>query len=327
MSTAASSSPSSTSSSSVPERDATARLSACSTTRRYASSVSTARSSAIAPRSTISTTSWSTTATARSRPRAPHSTSAQPARVTTISCSCTRTSCCTRSRRSSARRRCWTPITASGSREAFGVERGGRFVGRVRDRVVLIGERAAGPRRRRCRRRGALHRAAPRLRPRTAVRGAEVRLARVRRRIRPPPAPAWAARVRGRRTAHPQQPLHQHRGVSDGACRAQARVPRRVAGPHAEPDSSPDARSPPPRRVDPAARLAPSLAARVRFRARRTPCPEGARCVLGDIRWCIDDLLAGGADPLLVVNLDRERTFVDDRPNPLVLKRLDTRCT
>ena len=28
---------------------------------------------------------------------------------------------------------------------AFGVERGGRFVGRVRDRVVLIGERTAGP--------------------------------------------------------------------------------------------------------------------------------------------------------------------------------------
>ena len=49
---------------------------------------------------------------------------------------------------------------------------------------------------------------------------------------------------------------------------------------------------------------------------------KGARCVLGDIRWCIDDLLAGGADPLLIVNLDRERTFVDDRPDPLVLKRL-----
>ena len=47
-----------------------------------------------------------------------------------------------------------------------------------------------------------------------------------------------------------------------------------------------------------------------------------ARCVLGDIRWCIDDLLAGGGRPLLVVNLDRERTFLEDRPDPLVLRRL-----
>ena len=45
--------------------------------------------------------------------------------------------------------------------------------------------------------------------------------------------------------------------------------------------------------------------------------------MLGDIRWCIDDLLAGGADPLLIVNLDRDGTFVDDRPDPLVLKRLE----
>jgi hypothetical protein len=50
---------------------------------------------------------------------------------------------------------------------------------------------------------------------------------------------------------------------------------------------------------------------------------KGARCVLGDIRWCIDDLLAGGADPLLIVNLVREATFIDARPNPLVLKRLE----
>jgi hypothetical protein len=49
---------------------------------------------------------------------------------------------------------------------------------------------------------------------------------------------------------------------------------------------------------------------------------KDALCVLDDIRWCIDDVLAGGADPLLVVNLDREQTFVEDSPNPLVLKRL-----
>jgi hypothetical protein len=46
-----------------------------------------------------------------------------------------------------------------------------------------------------------------------------------------------------------------------------------------------------------------------------------ARCVLSDIRLCIDDVLAGGADPLLVVNLDRERTFVEARPDPLALER------
>ncbi len=193
-------------------RDVQSRSSACSTTRPCASSVSTARSSAIAPRWTTSTTSRSTTATARSRPRAPRSTSARPAHVTTISCSCTRTSCCTRSRRSSARRRCWTPTTASGSREpsAWSAEDG--WSGRVRDRVVLIGERADGP---------------------VDVDAIDEVLFIVPRRVfdreRLSEAPkfAWhayaveyglrlrrrrAARVRGRRAAHPQQPLHQHRG-------------------------------------------------------------------------------------------------------------------
>ena len=54
---------------------------------------------------------------------------------------------------------------------------------------------------------------------------------------------------------------------------------------------------------------------------------KGARCVLGDIRWCIDDLLAGGADPLLVVNLDRERTFVEDRSGPARAQAARTRDT
>jgi hypothetical protein len=49
---------------------------------------------------------------------------------------------------------------------------------------------------------------------------------------------------------------------------------------------------------------------------------KGARCVLGDIRWRIDDLLDGGVDPLLIVNLDRERAFVEDDPDPLLLTRL-----
>ena len=50
---------------------------------------------------------------------------------------------------------------------------------------------------------------------------------------------------------------------------------------------------------------------------------KGARCVLGDIRWCIDDVLAEGAAPLLIVNVDRDGTFFDDEPDPLVLKRLE----
>ena len=49
---------------------------------------------------------------------------------------------------------------------------------------------------------------------------------------------------------------------------------------------------------------------------------KGARCVLGDIRWDIDELLAAGASPLLIVNLDRDGTFVDHRADPLVLNRL-----
>jgi hypothetical protein len=43
--------------------------------------------------------------------------------------------------------------------------------------------------------------------------------------------------------------------------------------------------------------------------------------VLGDIRGCVDDLLDDGADPLLIVNLDRDGTFVDDGPDPLVVRR------
>jgi hypothetical protein len=63
--------------------------------------------------------------------------------------------------------------------------------------------------------------------------------------------------------------------------------------------------------------LRESVAAHVGRRILKT-----ARCVLGDIRLCIDDVLVGGSDPLLVVNLDPERTFVEARPNPLALKRL-----
>ncbi len=40
--------------------------------------------------------------------------------------------------------------------------------------------------------------------------------------------------------------------------------------------------------------------------------------MLGDIRTDIDDLLSGDWDSsLLVINLDREPAFTDERPSPL----------
>ena len=119
-------------------RDVPSRSSASSTMRLSASSASTARSSAIAPRSTISTTSWSTTATGRSRPRAPaFNVGASRARhdhlvfvhqdVVLHSLS-------------GARARGGVSCSADpgiGLAGAIGVERAGRLVGRVRDRVVL----------------------------------------------------------------------------------------------------------------------------------------------------------------------------------------------
>ena len=63
--------------------------------------------------------------------------------------------------------------------------------------------------------------------------------------------------------------------------------------------------------------LRESVAAHLGRRLVRSTC-----CRLGDIRVCIDDLLAS-ADPLLIINLDRQGTFVEDRPDPLVLRRLE----
>lgn len=205
---------------------------------------------------------------------------------------------------------------------AFGVERGGRFVGRVRDRVALIGERIAGP---------------------VDVDAIDEVLFIVPRRVfdreRLSEAPkfAWHAyaveyglrvRRKGLRVCAVDVPL-THNSLSiniEEFSAAHAELGR--AYPEARPVRTPS------RTITrrPRARgrggvilrhawrhrwLRESVAA---HRGRRIL--KDARCVLGDIRVCIDDVLAGGADPLLVVNLDRERTFVEAHPNPLVLKRL-----
>jgi hypothetical protein len=206
---------------------------------------------------------------------------------------------------------------------AFGVERAGRLVGRIRDRVVLIGERADEP---------------------VDVDSIDEVLFIVPRRVfdreRLSEAPefAWHAyaveyglrlRQNGLRVCAVDVPL-THNSLSINTARVDAAVAELT---RAYPDALP-VRTPSgivTRRLSARRRggligrhawrlrwLRESVAAHVGRRA-----VKGARCVLGDIRWCIDDLLAGGADPLLIVNLDRDGTFIDDRPNPLVLKRFE----
>ena len=205
---------------------------------------------------------------------------------------------------------------------AVGVERGGRLVGRVRDRVVLIGERAAGP---------------------VDVDAVDEVLFIVPRRVvdreRLSEAPefAWHAyaveyglrlRRNGLRVCAVDVPLTHNSLFSNIQELSAAYTELRRAYPDALPVRTPSRtvtrRSPARGRGGVILRhawrlrwLPESVAAHVGRRILKT-----ARCVLGDIRLCIDDVLAGGSDPLLVVNLDRERTFVEARPNPLVLKRL-----
>jgi hypothetical protein len=205
---------------------------------------------------------------------------------------------------------------------AFGVERGGRLVGRVRDRVVLIGERAAGP---------------------VDVDSVDEVLFIVprrnfdRERLSESPKFAWhgyaveyGLRVRrhGLRVCAVDVPLtHNSLSVNIEELSA-AHAELRRAYPDALPVRTPSRtvirRPLAPSRGGVILRhawrlrwLRESVAAHVGRRILK-----GARCVLDDIRWCIDDVLAGGADPLLVVNMDRERTLVEDRATPLALERL-----
>jgi hypothetical protein len=206
---------------------------------------------------------------------------------------------------------------------ASGVQRGGRLVGRVRDRVVLIGRQTDGP---------------------VDVDSIDEVLFIVprrvfdRERLSEAPTFAWHAyaaeyglRLRrdGLRVCVADLPL-THNSLSINVQdleAAHAELARTY--PAALPVRTPSGlitRWAPVRRL---AGMIPRHAWRLRwlresiaaYAGRRAL--KGARCVLGDIRWSIDDLLAGGADPLLIVNLDTEGAFVDDRPDPLVLNRLE----
>ena len=206
---------------------------------------------------------------------------------------------------------------------AIGVDRGGRLVGRVRDRVVLLGEHTDQP---------------------VDVDAVDEVLFMVPRRVfehvplSEEPTLAWHAyaveyglrlRQDGLRVCAVDVPL-THNSLSINTRNleaAHAQLAR--AYPNALPVRTATCRitrrAAFPRRGGLILRhgwrvrwLRESVAAYVGRGALK-----GARCVLGDIRWCIDDVLAEGAAPLLIVNVDRDGTFFDDEPDPLVLKRLE----
>ena len=205
---------------------------------------------------------------------------------------------------------------------AIGVERGGRLVGRIRDRGALLGEHTDGP---------------------VEVDSVDEVLFIVPRRVfdreRLSEAPnfAWHGyaveyglrlRRRGLRACVVDVPL-THNSLSTNVEHLDSAYDELASAyPGALPVRTPSriiTRFGLARRLQ---RLIPRHAWRLRWLRESVAAHvgrralKGARCVLGDFRWCIDELLAGGADPLLIVNLDREGAFVDDRPDPLVLKRL-----
>ena len=205
---------------------------------------------------------------------------------------------------------------------AFGVERGGGLVGRVRDRVVLIGGRVAGP---------------VEVDAVDEVLFIVPRHAFDRERMSEEPKFAWHGyaveyglrlRRNGLRVCAVDVPLtHNSLSINIEEFSA-AHAELRRAYPDALPVRTPSVtitRRPIARG---GRRVIVLHAWRLRWLRESVAAHVGrrilkdARCVLGDIRWCIDDVLAGGADPLLVVNLDRGRTFVEAHPNPLVLRRL-----
>jgi hypothetical protein len=205
---------------------------------------------------------------------------------------------------------------------AFGVERGGRRVGLVRDRIVLIGERAAEP---------------------VDVDSIDEMLFIVprrvfdRERLSEAQTTAWHAyaveyglRLRrdGLRVCAVDVPL-THNSNSLGVEDLDASLAEiRRAYPEALPVRTPNrnlTRRPFARRLG---KVVERHGWRLRWLRESVLADVGgrivkdARCVLGDIRWRIDDLLAVGVDPLLIVNLDPEGAFVEDYPNPLLLNRL-----
>jgi len=206
---------------------------------------------------------------------------------------------------------------------AVGVTADGRFLGRVRDRILLLGEPAARPR---------------------AVDSVDELLFVVPRRalermpLTEDPELAWHAyavelglrmRAAGLRVCAADIPV-THNSLTGNLDRldvAYAAIAERHRG--AMPVMTPQGRvgGPPP------LRRRTSVLAGQRWRYRwlresravrdaRRGVPD-ARCVLADIRLDIDDLLAAlpaGAAPL-VVNLDETGSFLDAGPDPLALER------
>ena len=278
-------------------------------------------------RSRTWTTSWSTVARGHLRLPARPSTTARHVRVTIISFSCIRMSCCTRCPRSNARRQSSRPIIGSGWRERSVWSAAGDSSVASGIVSILIGEHTNEPVDVDADRRGAVHRAAAGLRPRAAARR------RCSRGTRTPSSTASVCVGMALRVCAVDVPLthnslwintRQPRRCTRRAC---AQLPRRTAGPERQ-----------SRRITRCATvrrrggLVPRHGWRVRWLREsvavhfgRRDIEKGTRCVLGDIRWCIDDVLVEGDAPLLIVNVDRDGTFVDDQPDPLVLKRLDYR--
>lgn len=205
---------------------------------------------------------------------------------------------------------------------AIGVDASGRMVGRVRDRVVLLGEPAREP---------------------TDVDSLDELLFMAPRRLvqseplSESPDLAWhayaveyglRARSLGLRVCAVDIPL-THNSPTTNVDRLDIAY-RTVAEfhPHALPVRTPGgiiasaSETRPGDGVLSAHRwryrwLRESVAAHLGCRAS-----EGATCVLGDIRWDIDELIS--TDPnssLLVINLDREANFMDEQPGPLELMR------
>jgi hypothetical protein len=209
---------------------------------------------------------------------------------------------------------------------AAGVTPRGRFLGRVRDRVILAGEPATRP---------------------TPVDCVDEVLFMVPRRLldRHPLSEeddlAWHAyavdfglrvRAEGLRVCVVDMPL-THNSLTVNVDRLDVAYEALAARhPQAMPVITPQGRIGGRPRLADRIRAAPSLSAhRWRYRWLReslsahaaSRAAGGSPCLLGDIRIDVDDLLARlpSEPPLLVVNVDHNSTFADECADTLALKR------
>jgi hypothetical protein len=209
---------------------------------------------------------------------------------------------------------------------ATGVTSEGRFVGRLRDRVVLAGE--------------------PAIRPTTVDCVDELlfmipRCLLNRRALTEDEALAWHAyavdyglwaRAQGMRVCAVDMPI-THNSLTANVDRLDVAYDALVARhPEAMPLVTPQGRIGGGPRLADRISAVPGLGShRWRYRWLRESIDAhagrraagGSPCVRGDIRIDVDDLLAGlsGEAPLLVVNVDRQSVFADGRGDPLAMTR------